>query len=204
MSVLPRLVNSFDAGLFKSVFLLAYHASLRVGEFAKSGTDKHTLDISNVDIVPDSSKVVLTLSSFKHAKKPAKLVIPAAREVDVCPVQALKNYLSIRPPGAGHCFRRKNGSVITRQLVAKTLKACAKAAGLDYEDFDTHSFRARRTTDLVEAGYSDAIIRESGRWSSDAYLSYVRFDLFNLPGGKRRRGQGHGGWGKPDGCRVRG
>ena len=58
-----------------------------------------------------------------------------------------------------------------------------KRHGLPEEEYTPHAFRAGRTTDLVEMGLQDSVIRESGRWNSKAYLEYVRFDLFRLPGG---------------------
>ena len=110
------------------------------------------------------SEVILTLFSFKHSKRPARITIPAdPKREEVCPVRALKKYIAIRSNGSPHLFCLQNGSVLTRALVSKVLKACVKELGLDPDDFDTHSFRAGRTTDLVEAGYSDATIRESGR-----------------------------------------
>ena len=195
LRILPSKVAQFVASLDRAAFLRAYSASLRVGEFAKSASTEHTLRLGEVSFAENQSSVTLTLSSYKHSKRPAKLVLPASTERahGVCPVEALKVYLSVRPKGEGVLFRHRNGSGLNRSQVASILKTCAEAVGLDPKDYDTHSFRAGRTTDLVEAGYSDGIIRESGRWSSDAYLKYVRFDLFKVPRGLGDQSCGVGG-----------
>ena len=65
--------------------------------------------------------------------------------------------------------------------MARHLKDLVAAVGENPEDFNTHSLRVGRATDLALAGTSDAIIRQTGRWKSNAYLAYVRFDLFHLP-----------------------
>ena len=182
ITILPGKVPLYQAIMLKAAFLLAYYASLRVSEFAKSASLAHTIKLDQVAV--GKSELTLTLLSFKHSKRPAKITIQAdPKREDVCPVRALKNYLAIRTNGSPHLFCLQNGSVLTRALVSKALKSCVKELGLKADDFDTHSFRAGRTTDLVEAGYSDSTIRESGRWASDAYLRYVRFDLFRAPMG---------------------
>ena len=180
LRILPGKVASYQAVMLKAAFLLAYCGSLRVSEFAKSTSLAHTLKLKEVRA--NDSEIILTLLSFKHAKRPARIVIPAepTRE-EVCPVKALSNYLTIRQNGPPQLFCLEDGSVLTRSLISKVLKACVKEIGLNPDEFDTHSFRAGLTTDLVEAGYPDATIRESGRWASDAYLKYVRFDLFRAP-----------------------
>ena len=47
--------------------------------------------------------------------------------------------------------------------------------------YNTHSLRAGRATDLAIVGTPDAIIKETGRWTSNAYVKYVRFNSFVLP-----------------------
>ena len=80
-------------------------------------------------------------------------------------------------------FLQKSAKPLTPYVVNKTHRSCVSALGLDPSPFSAHAFRAGRTTDLVDMEVNDAVIRESGRWKSPAYLKYVRFDLFHLPKG---------------------
>ena len=171
--------------LLRAVYLTAYAASLRISEFAKTPGSTHTLLLDNVSFSYEDKRegMILTLDSYKHSARPARLVVPASRSEDACPVRAVKAFLKVRPKKEGPLFLKEDGKPISRDLVASSLKKCVSKCGLDPELFNTHSFRAGRTTDLVDWGTSDAVIRESGRWGSNAFLNYVRFDVFHLPGG---------------------
>ena len=70
---------------------------------------------------------------------------------------------------------------LTTAWVNSKIASVAAAASLGPGNYSSHSFRAGRTTDLVEQNCDDASLRESGRWRSQAYLQYVRFDVFDLP-----------------------
>ena len=183
--VLPSVRPRFEVTLFKSVFLLAYFASLRISEYAASSSSNHTLHIGDVGFLQENGEegLVLVFMTYKASQKPAKLFVPSGPSPDKCPVQALRNYLLIRPDGDGPLFLQESGKPLTTYLVNKTLRACVAAVGLPPENFSAHAFRAGRTTDLVDMDLNDAAIRESGRWKSTAYLKYVRFDLFHLPKG---------------------
>ena len=191
-ALLGRVVGSlseahadYEVRLYRAVFILAYFASLRASEYTHSSTSNHTLRLKDVAFshADEGTKLILTLSSFKNSKRPARLVVSPSGVHNLCPVKAVKDFLKVRKSGVEQLFTKRDGSRLSRHLVAKTLKGCVRSCGLNPEDFDTHSFRAGRTTDLVEWGASDAVIRESGRWGSNAFLEYVRFDLFHLPKG---------------------
>ena len=183
--VLPSIRSSFEVTLFKSVFLLAYFASLRISEYAATSSSNHTLFIGDVGFLKEKGEegLVLVFMSYKASQKPAKLFVPPGPSPDRCPVEALRKYLLIRPSGEGPLFLQESGKPLSAYAVNKTLRACVAAVGLPPADFSAHAFRAGRTTDLVDMDVSDAAIRESGRWKSPAYLKYVRFDLFHLPKG---------------------
>ena len=171
--------------LLRAVYLTAYAASLRISEFAKTPGSTHTLLLSNVAFNYEGNRegMILTLDSYKHSARPARLIVPGSQSENSCPVRAVKAFLKVRPKNEGPLFLKEDGKAISRELVATSLKRCVSRCGLDPELFNTHSFRAGRTTDLVDWGTSDAVIRESGRWGSNAFLNYVRFDIFQLPGG---------------------
>ena len=47
-------------------------------------------------------------------------------------------------------------------------------AGLDASLYSGHSFRIGAATSAAQAGIQDSIIQALGRWSSGAFLVYVR------------------------------
>ena len=187
---LPTLTNSFDEKLLRAVFSLAYFASLRVSEYAVTGSSSHALRLEDVGFTKDGGDtcVYLKLMSFKASLRPAKLLVPPEKNSGACPVTALKEYLRVRPRGGKMLFLQKTGGPLRATAVNTRLRACIACQGSSPGDFSSHSFRAGRTTDLVEMGVTDTQIRESGRWKSDAFLQYVRFDVFRLPKGGPREG----------------
>ena len=70
---------------------------------------------------------------------------------------------------------------ISRYSVNRVLKDCLRKRGYDTPRFNTHSFRVGRASDLAIKGASERLIKETGRWNSNAFIDYLRFDLFQLP-----------------------
>ena len=176
----PR--SRYSKALFEAIFLLAYYGAFRAGELVVSATPKHTLQLKNVSLklLKEGWGVKITLPSYKHSSSQAQILLTPCASPP-CPVGALKRYLKLRPPGEGELFILPSSKPVTRSLLAKELKLCVARAGLNPDLYNTHSFRAGRTTDLVMTGASESIIRETGRWKSDGFKAYVRFDVFELP-----------------------
>ena len=160
-----------------------YFACLRVGEISISNNkSEHTLPISAVRIKNYSSKnpqIILTLNSFKHSASPSFLTLPSSDPC--CPKAALLEYLSVRPPGPSALFLSPQARPLTSHQVTQALNKSLAAAGLPPKRFSSHSFRAGRASDLAEAGVGETLIRQTGRWKSNAYLQYLRYPLFRLP-----------------------
>ena len=155
-----------------------YFAGLRVGEIAIShNKGTHTLPIRAVQIKGYPSKnpqTILTLNS-----SPSYLTLPSSGSC--CPKAALLDYLAIRPPKHHALFLSPQGRPLTSHQVSNALHKSLVAAGLPPHRFSSHSFWSGRASDLAEAGTSETLIRQTGRWKSNAYLHYLRYPLFRLP-----------------------
>ena len=90
-------------------------------------------------------------------------------------------YHVIRPPRGDNLFVSEAGDSVNRAFVVKHLKTLISLAGKDPANYNTHSLRVGRASDLVLAGESIDTIKRTGRWKSEAYLDYVRFNVFALP-----------------------
>ena len=126
-------------------------------------------------------KIIIVLETFKHSRRPALLALPEANNVNYCPKTALVNFLKIRSAANGPLFTNERGIAISRYALLKVLKACINLAGLNEASFNTHSFRVGRASDLASNGDSGLMIRETGRWTSNAFMKYLRFEFFQLP-----------------------
>ena len=122
-----------------------------------------------------------TLQSYKHGKEPITLTLAPARGQVHCPVKELMRYFVLRPPLGKTLFVNEAGELVTRSFVAKYLKLLVEWAGEDPSSYNTHSLRVGRASDLALAGACTDTIRRTGRWKSEAYLDYVRFNVFALP-----------------------
>ena len=173
-------VSEFEKMLLKAIMSVMYHACLRISEVGRSGKANHALASRNVSFItkPPSlhpRKMRITLTSFKHSKGPQTLEINGAKDKRVCPVRLLYLFKSMKNHSSRTFFCHEGGQPITRTYMMSRLRELVALSSFSHKRLNTHSFRIGRTTDLVlKGGVSDAYIRHVGRWSSNAYLKYVR------------------------------
>ena len=182
-TTLPNIVSKEDLPLAKSIFLLAYTASLRISEYASTPAN-HALQLKSLSFshTENNLKATIILPSYKSSKRPAKLAILPSLDKSICPISALLTYLRTRGNSPGNLYLFPNSSKpVTPAWVNSTIKKTIENLDLDPSTYSSHSFRAGRTTDLVSQNTDEATIMESGRWKSNAFQKYVRFDIFDLP-----------------------
>ena len=169
--------------LFRAMMSLMYFACLRIGEVAYSDTMDHVLTLPQIEVQVDRNSgqaqaLVIHFKSYKHSKQTnlPSLNIQAEPGKLFCPVQAVTQYLKVRPPSmSGAIFLDKYGENITRSGFVVKLKSLVSMSRYCNLRINSHSFRVGRTTDMVMSGnYSDLYIQQIGRWSSEAYRRYVR------------------------------
>ena len=69
---------------------------------------------------------------------------------------------------------RVGGQAIRRDHVANMVKRLMQRIGLDPRKFGAHSLRIGGATAALAAGVQPAVIRITGRWSSDCWELYAR------------------------------
>lgn len=92
----------------------------------------------------------------------------------LCPVAGVVAYMAARGTQPGPFFRFRNSHPLTKPRFTKEVRLVLQAAGLPYESFAGHSFRIGAATAAARAGVEDSTIRMMGRWSSSAFLAYIR------------------------------
>ena len=105
---------------------------------------------------------------------------------DLCPVAALFSYIEVRGLQPGPLFVWQNGQQLTRQVLVNRIREALSSVGVDPAPYSGHSFRIGAATSAAAAGVEDAVIKILGRWSSSAYLAYVRIPRGNLSEVSRR------------------
>lgn len=82
-------------------------------------------------------------------------------------------YLHRRGPAPGPLFLQENGQPLTRTQLSNFLQSTLSAVGIT-GTYSGHSFRIGAATTAAQQGLPDHLIKTMGRWSSDAYLLYMR------------------------------
>ena len=171
--------DAFESFLFKAVFLVAFFGFLRVSEFAKTANINVTrvLDINDITFLGESQSVAnLQIRYSKTDQQGLGSVIQLCEGNDklLCPVTALKQYLSVRPFIQGPLFLHFDSKVLLSHQVTAVLKKSVTVIGLDPALFSSHSFRIGAATSASLAGISIEEIKNLGRWRSDCVEGYIR------------------------------
>ena len=179
----------FLAKLYMALFTTAYYGMFRVGELT---TGDHPILTRNVNIASNKEKVLFYLETSKtHGKssKPQTVTISGAgvgkvqKNNKFCPFYILRNYLQVRGGyksvnEAFFIFRNRNP--VRPAHFRSTLKLAIKKAGLDNRLYNSHSFRAGRSVDLLNMGVPIDVIKNLGRWSSKSNAVYRYLKFHNL------------------------
>jgi len=153
-----------------------YHAALRASEICKMPKTSHTVQMHNIKLVTEHKKPALKikLRSYKHSTKTTTPLIVTSTSTTCCPVKAFSKYIKLRSNKPGPAFCHANDHPITRKQLASKLQHHLTMSGHNESNYNTHSFRIGKTTDLAKQGYSYAKIALIGRWNSNAYLKYIK------------------------------
>ncbi|XP_071503767.1 uncharacterized protein [Diadema antillarum] len=187
LSILSRMLvalphvcaSSFDALLFRTAFLVAFFAFLRVGEFTVRARN-HTPTLRLIDVRLHSGKAALELhlrsSKTDQGGAGCYIILPSNESKSLCPVAAASAYVAVRPRGSEAFFVRYDGAPLVRKDFNNILKRCVEFVRLPVALFSSHSFRIGAATSAATAGIPDARIKGMGRWSSNTFRRYIRID----------------------------
>jgi len=99
---------------------------------------------------------------------------------ELCPVSAILAYARARGVAPGPFFKCENGSPLTKARFVEGVRNALARAGVSSEGYYGHSFRIGAATAAARAGIQDSVIQALGRWSSPAFLRYIRTPRENL------------------------
>ena len=110
--------------------------------------------------------------------------------LDICPVQAITQYIGLRSPGPGPLFILNSGTPLTRGYLVTQLQAALRKAGMDDSSYNGHSFRIGAATTAAQQGLQDSLIQTLGRWRSDAFKVYIKLPRAQLANISKALAQG--------------
>jgi integrase len=162
------LVGIRDRGILLIGFAGAFRRSELVG-----------LNIDDLEFVEDGAR--LTNRRSKTDQEGAGEVVGISRGVNLCPIQALRVWLSASTIRSGAIFRSvtRHGRVqpdrLTDQVVALVVKRYSAAAGLDPAMYSGHSLRAGLVTQAALNGVPEyAIMQQTRHKSAEMLRRYIR------------------------------
>ena len=168
--------------LLKAMYLLAFHALLRIGEFTSKSSANPILKAEHVTFKFVDSSVPhafeLQISGYKHSQgRTTTLYIAQNPNRNMCPVLALWNYFNLRGSFKGPIFSFMDGIAVSRNFFSEQLVLSLQWAGCNTKLYKSHSFRIGRATVAAAQGMSDDTISRLGRWSSSAVKNYIRLPV---------------------------
>ena len=93
---------------------------------------------------------------------------------NLCRVEAIGQYAARRGSHSGCFFQFEDNSPLTKPKFVAKVRQVLEAVGLPCNCFAGHSFRIGAATAAAHAGMEDSVIQLLGRWSSAAFLAYIR------------------------------
>jgi hypothetical protein len=176
------LEDPFDAAVF-ACLTTCFYAAARVGEFVVPRLDSfspsHHVTIANVRVDRDPNGLevaVLHLPHTKAAPLEGEDVYWSSHPGPTDPFDALENHRRINnPPQDSHLFAYQHKGrlrPLTKTAFIKRLGTAALQAGL--EPLQGHGIRIGATLFYLLQGMPIEAMKVMGRWSSDAFLAYLR------------------------------
>ena len=173
-----------DKYMLWSAVTLAFFGLLRVSEYTASYTHSYdpvyTLMTNDVNCSTNTTFCLVHLKTSKTDPFRVGCTLRIGSTGNqLCPIAALRAYLTVRPQSSGPLFIYVNGTFLTRSRVSSFLIKVLSPIHIS-----THSFRIGGATALASVGVPDHVIKAYGRWSSNAYQRYIQLNpnsMISLP-----------------------
>lgn len=196
-SLRKYLLHTIGGGIGKIIWgccLLAFFGLMRPGEIFETGNDRNRLkwrnlqfgyDQSSFQSVPDYRTkwvwIEFEASKGDIGKKGVFVQLFRSSDSYLCPIVAIKlisegrNELGITDAESFVSVLSPSGDKsVQSDRVSKWLKGAAKAIRLPTAGLSPHCFRVGGATQLHASGASADVIKQRGRWSSEAYQIYLK------------------------------
>ena len=174
--------QSDDTVMIWAACAMCFFGFFRVGEIvvpSASAFQPHrhlTWDDVLVDSIgsPSLVKICLRVSKCDQFGRGIDVFVGKVQSSKICPVAAILSYMARRGPAPGPFFQSGEGKPLTKSSFITAVRAVLVEAGLDPTLYSGHSFRIGAATTASQMGVEDSTIKALGRWSSVAFLAYLR------------------------------
>ena len=173
------VVSQYETTMYKAMFFSAFFALLRVGELTSTQFGSaNILQLSHIQLPNTQNEpthIIINMQNHKHAQgTPMPITMTTQKDISICPVKALINYLRLRGTQPGPLFILHDGRSVPSYVFTTTLKECIATMGLDPQQYTSHSFRIGGASFAHQHNFSDIQLQRLGWWKSSAYRRYIR------------------------------
>ena len=99
------------------MYLLAFHAFLRIGEIAAVTPARASAVLQFFQMALTSSACSVVFHTYKHySGPPVTLFVPAHADAALCPVKAMRLYVAVRGNSAGPLFMFPGGAPVSKSF----------------------------------------------------------------------------------------
>ena len=185
LPITPHLLRIINTNLFNSsrrfedkvmlwaAITTAFFGFLRVSEYTsarKTTFDPNsTLLFSDVRVRNDSVRLNIKTSKTDPFRQGVTVRLEANNTV-LCPVNALRLYLSLHPTKSGPLFTFHNKTYLSRADLNHTLRDTSNGLA----NISSHSLRIGAASTAAAMGCPKYLIQSMGRWTSDCFRRYIR------------------------------
>ena len=184
ISHIKKIIKVFNnigknAYVFTAVTLISYLSLLRQSNLAISGLEgslSHVVKQKDIEVVHHNLHI--TVRSTKTSWQPCDqyvVIIPSNPGSRYCPVQAWKRYYEIAPKNPQlPAFWVKGGSPLTSKTWLGAVRLALRYVGVPSPNaYTLHSIRRGAAQECISRGLDEQLVREAGRWRSDAMYRYI-------------------------------
>ncbi|XP_071111911.1 integrase/recombinase xerD homolog [Haliotis cracherodii] len=168
--------STYEVRLFKAVYCLAFFGFFRVRELVQTKLSQPGCAFLDLEVQDMTKTVTVALRHSKTGRQShgSNVSISDIPGHNLCPVAAVKAYLTVRSQGQTQAFVHFDKSPLTRYQFQAVLKRALAHSGICTAAYSSHSFRIGAATTAAGNGGSSDLIQHFGRWGSECYKSYIR------------------------------
>ena len=151
-----------------ALFTLAFYGFFRASELLSN------LSWSNFTLSLNQMSITLRQSKTDPFRRGQTIHIFATRS-STCPIRAMTIYHNfIGNRDSDPVFHAGRFQSLTQKKLNEVLRCLLQQGGVNQADYASHSFRIGAATTAAAAGIPAWLIKTLGRWSSNAYMDYIR------------------------------
>ena len=172
--------SNYDSLMIWAAMTLAFFGFMRLGELTCNSRFNPDTHLTPLDITfhPSQSNPCHLSVRVKVSKtdpfRVGHTLYIGKTNGNVCPVQAMKLYLSKRGITPGPLFKFLSGKPLTKDALTAETRQLLSFLGIKGSDYAGHSYRIGAATAAASVGLPPWLVKTLGRWSSDCYERYIQ------------------------------